>query len=285
MSEEVATNPESEVAEQDTSIEDVSESHDDQSEESDIEGAATDEAESEVEDVDWEGKKYAVPKELKDALMRQSDYTRKTQEIAETRRALEAKEAEIQQRAQVEESHLNDLANLRLVDGVLSKYQNVNWQAENQNDPVATQAKWIDYQQAMQARQALSGRISEAQQQRGLHQQRDIARRLQESEEALRADEKSWTPEKSAQLSQFIRETYGFTVDELAQSLSPRFVRAMRDAMVGRQAIKNATQKAPPVPAAKPITTLKANKPAPRGLSDELSIDEWMRRHNARKKG
>ena len=104
MSEEVATNPESEVAEQDTSIEDVSESHDDQSEESDIEGAATDEAESEVEDVDWEGKKYAVPKELKDALMRQSDYTRKTQEIAETRRALEAKEAEIQQRAQVEES-------------------------------------------------------------------------------------------------------------------------------------------------------------------------------------
>lgn len=285
MSEEVATNPESEVAEQDTSIEDVSESHDDQSEESDIEGAATDEAESEVEDVDWEGKKYAVPKELKDALMRQSDYTRKTQEIAETRRALEAKEAEIQQRAQVEESHLNDLANLRLVDGVLSKYQNVNWQAENQNDPVATQAKWIDYQQAMQARQALAGRISEAQQQRGLHQQRDIARRLQESEEALRADEKSWTPEKSAQLSQFIRETYGFTVDELAQSLSPKFVRAMRDAMVGRQAIKNATQKAPPVPAAKPITTLKANKPAPRGLSDELSIDEWMRRHNARKKG
>lgn len=285
MSEEVATNPESEVAEQDTSIEDVSESHDDQSEESDIEGAATDEAESEVEEVDWEGKKYAVPKELKDALMRQSDYTRKTQEIAETRRALEAKEAEIQQRAQVEESHLNDLANLRLVDGVLSKYQNVNWQAENQNDPVATQAKWIDYQQAMQARQALSGRISEAQQQRGLHQQRDIARRLQESEEALRADEKSWTPEKSAQLSQFIRETYGFTVDELAQSLSPKFVRAMRDAMVGRQAIKNATQKAPPVPAAKPITTLKANKPAPRGLSDELSIDEWMRRHNARKKG
>ena len=285
MTEEVATNPDEEVAEQDTSAEDVSESHDDQADESEVESAATDEAESEVEEVDWEGKKYAVPKELKDALMRQSDYTRKTQEIAETRRALEAKEAEIQQRAQVEEAHLNDLANLRLVDGVLSKYQNVNWQAENQNDPVATQAKWIDYQQAMQARQALAGRISEAQQQRGLQQQRDIAKRLQESEEALRADEKSWTPEKSAQLSQFIRETYGYTVEELAQSLSPRFVRAMRDAMVGRQAIKNATQKVPPAPAAKPITTLKANKPAPRGLSDELSIDEWMRRHNARKKG
>jgi hypothetical protein len=282
MTEEVATNPDEEVAEQDTSAEDVSESHDDQADESEVESAATDEAESEVEEVDWEGKKYAVPKELKDALMRQSDYTRKTQEIAETRRALEAKEAEIQQRAQVEEAHLNDLANLRLVDGVLSKYQNVNWQAENQNDPVATQAKWIDYQQAMQARQALAGRISEAQQQRGLQQQRDIAKRLQESEEALRADEKSWTPEKSAQLSQFIRETYGYTVEELAQSLSPRFVRAMRDAMVGRQAIKNATQKAPPAPAAKPITTLKANKPAPRGLSDELSIDEWMRRLDSR---
>lgn len=34
---------------------------------------------SDVEDVDYEGKKYAVPKEIKDALLRQADYTRKTQ--------------------------------------------------------------------------------------------------------------------------------------------------------------------------------------------------------------
>lgn len=285
MSEENATNPDVEVASEDTSIEDVNESHDDQADdESEVETAATAEAESEVEEVDWEGKKYAVPKELKDALMRQQDYTRKTQEVAETRRTLEAKEAEIQQRAQVEEAHLNDLANLRLVDGVLQRYASINWQQENQTDPVATQAKWIEYQQAMQARQALQGRISEAQQQRGLQQQRDIARRLQESEEALRADEKSWTPERSAQLSQFVRDTYGYSVEELAQSLNPKFVRLMRDAMVGRQAIKTATQKPAPEPV-KPIPVLKS-KAAPRGgLHDDLPIDEWMRRFHRSKKG
>ena len=48
------------------------------------------EVEEEAEEVDFEGKKYLVAKELKDALLRQSDYTRKTQEVAETRKQIEA---------------------------------------------------------------------------------------------------------------------------------------------------------------------------------------------------
>ena len=61
MTEEVATNPDVEVASEDTSIEDVNESHDDQAdEESEVETAETAEAESEVEEVDWEGK--SVPR-------------------------------------------------------------------------------------------------------------------------------------------------------------------------------------------------------------------------------
>ena len=54
-----------------------------------IDGQEPDEVE-----VDYNGKSYCLPPELKDALLRQADYTRKTQELAEGRRALEAARVE-----------------------------------------------------------------------------------------------------------------------------------------------------------------------------------------------
>jgi len=48
------------------------------------------------EEIDWEGEKFQVPAKLKPALMMQSDYTRKTQEIAEVRKALEAEKFQLQ---------------------------------------------------------------------------------------------------------------------------------------------------------------------------------------------
>jgi hypothetical protein len=51
--------------------------------------------EPEFAEVEFNGNKYQVPPELKDALMAQSDYTAKTTEIANTRRALELQQKEL----------------------------------------------------------------------------------------------------------------------------------------------------------------------------------------------
>lgn len=235
---------------------------------------------SDVEDVDYEGKKYAVPKEIKDALLRQADYTRKTQEIAEHRRQIEAERASVQQLAKAEQEHLQDLANLRLTENVLQRYQGANWQQMAADDPAGTQARWIDYQQAQEARRFVAERISQHQHQRGLQAQQEIAKRVQESEAALASDDKTWTEARSAELSAFIQKQYGFNREELAQSLSPKFVRLMRDAMTGRQALTKAVAKPPPEQV-KPAVVLKANTPTKPGLHDGLSVDEWMRRHNS----
>jgi hypothetical protein len=50
-----------------------------------------DDAEPEELEVEFEGKTYKVKPELKDALLRQADYTKKTMEVAEQRKAVEAK--------------------------------------------------------------------------------------------------------------------------------------------------------------------------------------------------
>jgi ribonuclease HI len=225
-------------------------------------------------------KKYTVPKEIKEALLRQSDYTRKTQEIAEHRRQIEQERASVQQLAKAENEHLQDLANLRLTENVLQRYQGANWQQMAAEDPAGTQARWIDYQQAQEARRFVAERISQHQNQRGLQAQQELAKRVQESEAALASDDKTWTEARSAELSAFIQKQYGFNRDELAQALSPKFVRLMRDAMTGRQALTKATAKPPPEQV-KPAVVLKANTPTKPGLHDGLSVDEWMRRHNS----
>lgn len=53
------------------------------------------EGEPELIEVEYDGKPYKVPSELKDALLRQSDYTKKTMEVAERRKAMEEREAQL----------------------------------------------------------------------------------------------------------------------------------------------------------------------------------------------
>lgn len=234
-----------------------------------------------AEDVDFEGKKYRVPKDIKDALLRHSDYTRKTQEVAEERRRIESERTQVQQLAKLESEHLDDIANLRMVEGALQRFQSLNWQQLIEQDPVEALKQQTQFNQAASARQQLVERISQRQQQRGLQQQQEIAKRVQEAEAALASDDKGWTASKSSELSAYVQKEYGFSVDELAQAMSPKFARLMRDAMTGRKAIQSAISKPKPSEPVKPVTVLKSSKPAAQGLHDGLSAEEWMRRRNA----
>ena len=89
MNEAEDTNPESEVL-----IDDVAnllDTTDESPDEGSDEEVREDDAETQPEDdeeVEYEGKTYKVPKELKGALMKNADYTQKTQEVAEQRKSV-----------------------------------------------------------------------------------------------------------------------------------------------------------------------------------------------------
>ena len=80
--------------------------------------------EDDREEVDFEGRKYTVARALKDALLRQADYTRKTQELADGRKAFEAERATFQQASQAE---IAARAQVVAIDQSLSQYRNVDW--------------------------------------------------------------------------------------------------------------------------------------------------------------
>jgi hypothetical protein len=240
---------------------------------------------ADVEDVEYEGKKYAVPKEIKDALLRQADYTRKTQEVAESRKQLEAQAAEVKQFAQFQQGLIEDVADYRAAQKAEKQYEQIDWARWAEQDPAATQVEWIKYQQIKGQREVLERQVqskaSQLQQQRGMETQQAIAKRFQEAEQALASDDKTWDVAKSSALAAYITKEYGFDKDELTQAMSPKFARMMRDAMTGRKAITTATAKPPPAPVGKPVTPLRSNTPASTGLHDGLSTEEWVRRRNS----
>lgn len=106
------------------------------------EGEEGQQAEPEDEEVDYEGAKYRVPRTIKDALLRQADYTRKTQEVAELRKSIEAERETITKSRESQRTHFEDAAKVFAVntqiselDKDLAKYSAVDWVALSQSSP------------------------------------------------------------------------------------------------------------------------------------------------------
>ena len=241
------------------------------------------------EDIEHDGKTYRVPKELKESFLRQADYTRKTQEVAEQRRALETEQARVQQADRWAREHTQEIGQLVSIDSRLQAYQNVNWQAENQRDPVATQAAWIEFQQLKDARNGLVSNLQQRDAARNAEQERARATQLAEGRAQLAKAIPGWSEEKSAQLGKFGIDSYGLKAEEVDNLTDPRLVRILHDASLWRQhesKQRAAAQQATATPPAQPVRVIGARRsPQPVApsspQSDRLSTDEWMRRRNA----
>ncbi len=82
------------------------------------------EGESELEEVEYEGKPYKLPKELKDALLRHSDYTKKTMDVAEQRKAVEAKAQELETFRNLSGERMESIKNTMLIDAEIARIEN-----------------------------------------------------------------------------------------------------------------------------------------------------------------
>jgi len=88
--------------------------------------------ESDLAELEWDGAKYQVPTKLKEAFMRNEDYTRKTQELAEQRRSLD---------------HVRTLAEQRQLDGAFSESVQAETQQVAMIDAYLSQATKLDWAQ------------------------------------------------------------------------------------------------------------------------------------------
>jgi hypothetical protein len=240
-----------------------------QSEESETE---SDEGkEPEYDEVEYDGKKYSVPKELKDAFLRQSDYTRKTQEVAEQRRMAEDQIQQARQFQEVTQRNIQAISELNNIDSQLKRFANVDWNAYSDQDPIEAQKSWFQYQQMQQTREQLAGQISAQERNRQIQTQQAIARQLDEGRKVLEREIKGWNTEVAKKLVDY-GKTLGYQETELQSVMDPRAVKALHKAYLYDQMISKATQKPDTSVQPKPVTKVGQKSQAskdPSRMSDK----------------
>lgn len=211
-----------------------------------------------------------TPDEIASSFMRQKDYTKKTQALAEREgqavQFLKTKHDEIRthftQQVEFYKAAVTQMAGIRSESEMsqLAQTDPAGWVAENQRQQsVRNFLNTLD--------QSIQGERQRAQSEAQQHQQQTIQQMT----------EKAWAELSKEKIDKPIlikiyegaSKTYGFTTDELGKVYDPRLVKMMRDANA-YQALKN---KAPEV-------TRKANE-APRMPTSKQATPAAERQRNA----
>ena len=245
----------------------------------DAEAESEGQSDEEVEEVEYEGKKYRVPAELKDALLRQSDYTRKTQEAAEIRKAAEEMRQQLEAEREVQAASLNELSRIGAIDMQLEQFSRVNWAMFYDDNP-AQAAKMDRQMRDLQAQRAqLANVVAQRQAHLSQLQQEKTARQKEEGLRVLRREIPDWGPDIAQKLYEF-GKSRGYSESTLKNTNDPQFVLDLHEKYKVSQRVKQAAQPQKPRQE-KPVTTISASKGKAQIDPDKLSPEQWLKWRNA----
>lgn len=211
------------------------------------------EPEEQLAEVEYEGKTYKVPPELEKAILRQSDYSRKMNEVS-------AKEKEYTQRIQqaealgeIAEKRAEALAEIKSLDAQIDAYSKIDWAKAEAETPAEAALAALKLMNLQNARKEANDKAKAIEQEFGANRQKLHTAKRDEMLAALEKDLKGWGDELGTKITQYAVKS-GFTPQEIFEVTDPRWVIAMDKArkfdaiQEGKASIKDAkTKHAPPV--------------------------------------
>ena len=172
----------------------------------------------ELVEVDYEGELVKVSPKVKDALLRQSDYTRKTQEVAQQRKAVEQGWQQLQQTFRLSEQLAPALGQLSTMDAQIKGIHEQLTPDLEQTDPIrystlGTKLNTLLYQR-QQFAQGLQGHQQQLMQAMQQQKQRAAHERLQDALPKVKSAIKDFSPEVGKALAEYAKNT-GYSQEEI----------------------------------------------------------------------
>jgi hypothetical protein len=249
----------------------------------------------EFEDHDFDGIKLKVPKgkaqEIQDALMRNGDYTKKTQEIAEIRKKAEQTVAEYEQRQKEDATFSKGLFHLEMIDADLKSrydyFSSPEYKALQTEDPFAAQAKWNEFQVTKEQRATFAGALQR------MHQERNSklaeAQKAEEAEASKRKEQlpreiakivPGWNADKAAKVKDFGAKL-GYAPEALDSTTDPLHYKTLWLASIGQAALDARARKGSGAVQAKPAepTKMVGQRGAVGTVSTEKMSGDEYRQH------
>ncbi len=241
------------------------------------------EQQPELVEVEINGKKYAVPVDLKDGYLMHGDYTRKTQEAAEIRKGAEQRAADAAALYQSGEDFIQAKAVMMNLDSQLQQFQNLDWNRFEQEDPIGAQSMWRQFQTMKEQRGQVAEHLTKTQNERNAKAEQDTANRLQETRQFAEKEIPGWTPDIDVKVTKFA-QGLGFGPEQLRAAMSPTIYKMLHLAWIGDQSIQRQKTAAPrPQQQLKPLNTVtpKGNPPGRKAVGD-MNVDEMAAYLNKR---
>lgn len=280
-----------EVDQQEQESEEVEYSSEESSEDYTDENAEETEAEEEVAEepqrfkvkVDNEEIEVTL-EELQQGYSRTKDYTKKTQALAETRKAVEAEKAKIEEAKQLRDTYAQRLS---VIEKMLTQDQGEENLAElKESDPIGYAirvAERAEKDKQLQAVQAEKQRIAQQQEaERGEQLQKHLANEAAKLREMI----PDFRDESKAEIARKDIRSYaksiGFSDDELSQVYDARAVQTLYKAMQYEKLMKGkgvATKKVTEAP-----KTLKAGTSNPQSSEQDAVKKQFQKLKNSGKK-
>jgi hypothetical protein len=215
--------------------------------------------EDDSEEVDYEGEKYRLPKKLKDALLRQQDYTRKTTEVAEARRTFEAEQAAFKQQTEAASAHIREVAQVVALNEQLGQFDQIDWNKLQQDDPFKATELFQQRTLLKERRDGLAAQIQYNEQQRSQQTQQEFAKRYADTNAQLAREIPSWS-EVAPKIATFAQANGVDPVHLREIAVSVPLTKLLHKAYLGEQLVnaQTAQAKAAAQPAIqpKPITKI-----------------------------
>jgi hypothetical protein len=247
------------------------------------EGGETTSTEDDLDDLEFDGETYRIPKKLKSGFMMQSDYTRKTQEVAQTRQELEAERARVAQQAQATESLTENRKKLILAEATVEKYAKIDWAKLEAEDPFKAQTLWREQSQWTDYAGKLKAHVEKDQATLSEAATSEKNKRLNETFQAIPKAIPGWNGDLAKKLEAFGQTSLGMTTKQLdkgIEKVGAPFVLALHKAYLADQLIQKQQQAAKtttaPQETVKPLATISRGKaPASRKSLADMSMDEY----------
>lgn len=246
----------------------------------------------EDEEIDIDGKKFALPKsaaaKLQAERLMQADYTRKTQEVADSRKAIEAEREQVKQAAAQQQQFIKEIAKVHAIDDQLEQYKALDWNKLSDEDPVGAQKLHFQYQALQQQRHQAAEAVAQKQNEHALNEQQATAKQVQEAEAYVQREIQGWTPERGAVVNDYI-QAQGVKLDQATAKAifaNPALIKIFDQAekfgqLLKKQVAKPAAPTAPPAP----VTRVSAARASAKVDPAKLPVGDWMAQRNKQVRG
>lgn len=238
--------------------------------------AAAEESSPDSEEVEFEGDIYQVPSKLKEALLRESDYRRKTQEIARKREELDLQYQKLEQQnieRKFMEAVKEPVMEFNKIGAQLDQYRNLDWRQLPTEDLLRARAEMDrlerEQQRHAQAIEAKRGEFGK--------QQEELSQNLiRKGEEVLRQRIPGWNAEMAKGVAGYLMDQ-GWPAQEVQAIVEPRHALAAWKAQQWDklQAERGNTLKK--VSDAKVVKPGPSSRPMPSEVKSQLAFRKAMK--------